>query len=130
MTSQLITLEEYYMGRDEHYPPTDVLRANALDTVRKANQLLVSCEIQRGVRSGYRPASINAKVPGAALYSKHITCQAIDIEDNDGKLKSWCLKNLNILEDIGLWMESPESTPSWCHVQTLAPKSGHRVFLP
>lgn len=118
------------MGRDEAYPPSDELKANAAGIVCKANKLMLESQLFRGVRSGYRPPEVNAKVPNASTHSKHMSCQAVDLEDNDGKLKTWCLKNLSMLEEIGLWLESPESTPTWCHVQCVSPVSGHRVFLP
>lgn len=126
----MITTEAYFMGRDVDYPPSDILKFNAEETVRRANILLTMAEMERGVRSGYRPPEINAQVPNAAPHSKHMTCQAVDIADNDGKLKSWCLDNLSSLDEIGLWMESPEATPTWCHVQWVPPLSGHRVFYP
>lgn len=126
----MITLKEYLMGRDVQYPLDDEQELNAQLTVRRVNQLLYIAGYNRGVRSGYRPAAINSKIPGAAPKSKHISCQAVDIEDNDGKLKSWCLKNLEELESAGIWMEAPEYTPTWCHLQTCAPLSGHRVFIP
>lgn len=126
----MITLKEFWMGRDAHFPPDDKMKFNADEIVRRANILLTLSDMERGVRSGYRPASINSLVPNASPHSKHMTCEAIDIEDNDGKLKSWCLANLDQLEKIGLWIESPEYTPSWLHCQIVAPASCHRVFIP
>lgn len=125
-----MTLKEYFMGRDANYPPADEVRENAEITVEKANRLLEIAEMERGVRSGYRPTEVNLNVPNASHNSKHITCEAVDIADNDGKLKSWCLQNLEVLEDLGLWMESPEFTPTWVHIQIVPPHSGHRVFIP
>jgi len=40
------------------------------------------------------------------------------------------LANTDKLEAIGLWLEHPESTPRWCHVQIVPPASGKRVFRP
>jgi hypothetical protein len=40
------------------------------------------------------------------------------------------MENLDVLAEIGLWLEHPISTPRWCHVQTVPPKSGKRVFTP
>jgi len=42
----------------------------------------------------------------------------------------WCLKHLDVLETLGLWMEDPQWTPTWLHVQTIPPRSGHRVYIP
>jgi hypothetical protein len=125
----MITLEDYYMGRDKEYPPTDSARINATKTVEKANALLDRFGQRRSVRSGYRPESINAATPGAAPHSKHITCEAIDLSDLDRALTTWCLSNLSVLEKLGLYMEAPECTPSWLHVQIVAPRSLKRIFL-
>lgn len=128
----MISLTDYYMGRDKEYPAelTDELKWNASSTVDRVNQLLEAFGQARGVRSGWRPAAINKKVPNAAPQSKHMTCQACDINDSDGALDAWCLAHPEALERIGLWMEDPEATPTWCHVQIVPPKSGKRVFVP
>lgn len=74
--------------------------------------------------------AVNTAVPGAAKNSKHIVCQAIDLNDHDGRLDAWCLANLDALEELGLWLEHPDATPGWCHLQTQPPRSGNRVFEP
>lgn len=132
----MITIEQYFMGRDKLYPEelTDNLKSNAEVTVNKTNQLMtIYCQETGnqcpGVRSGWRPKEINAKTPGASKSSHHMTCEAIDLGDSTNALKDWCLTNLIALEQIGLWMEDPECCPSWCHLQTVSPKSGHRVFI-
>jgi hypothetical protein len=128
----LITLADFYMGRDRRFPDelTDEKRSNAEEMVDKANELLTRFGETRKVNSGWRPASINKATVGAAPKSKHMTCEAIDFEDKDGSLDAWCLENLDVLQEIGLWLEHPDSTPNWCHLQTLAPRSGNRVFKP
>jgi len=128
----MITLEDYYMGRDKQCPDelTDELRANARNTIERANQLLERAGMQRGVNSGWRPAAVNAAIKNAARKSKHIQCLAIDIDDDDDSLDAWCMANQEVLAEIGLWLEHPAATPRWCHVQTIPPKSGNRVFYP
>lgn len=34
------------------------------------------------------------------------------------------------LEEHGLYREHPDSTPTWCHLTTRAPRSGRRTFHP
>lgn len=128
----MITLADYYAGRDRRFPDelTDEKRANAEEMVEKANELLQRFGETRKVNSGWRPAAINNATIGAAPKSKHMTCEAIDLEDKDGTLDAWCLENLDVLQEIGLWMESPEATPDWCHLQITPPRSGNRVFKP
>lgn len=128
----VLKLADYYMGRDRLHRAelTRELRANARETVRRANRLLKRAGLSRKVTSGWRPSAINAAVPGAAAGSKHISCLAIDLEDRDGRLDAWCMANLAVLEEIGLWLEHPDATPDWCHLQILPPRSGNRVFEP
>lgn len=128
----MITLADYYMGRDDSYRMelTDDLRQNAAQTVARANVLLQAFGEERKVRSGWRPAVVNAGIPNAAPKSKHMTCQAIDIDDPEGDLDEWCMEHQDVLESIGLWQEFPGATKGWCHVQIVPPKSGKRVFYP
>ena len=126
----MITLADFYQGRDRRFPDelTDEKRLNAEETIDKANQLLERFGETRKVNSGWRPASVNQATVGAAPKSKHMTCEAIDLEDKDGTLDAWCMENLEVLQEIGLYLEHPESTENWCHLQTVAPRSGNRVF--
>jgi len=128
----MITLGQYFMGRDSVYGHllTAELRSNALEIVEKVNQLLLAFGEDRTVNSGWRPPAVNANTAGAALKSKHMTCQACDLEDSEGDLDEWCMEHLEVLSGIGLWMEHPASTKGWCHVQTVSPRSGKRVFYP
>jgi len=134
----VITLADFYMGRDKQYAAelTDEIRRNAEQTIQRANLLLTEFKAatgdteQRRVNSGWRPAAVNASVPNAAVRSKHMTGQAIDISDPDGDLDDWCTTHQVTLTSIGLWLEHPASTKGWCHVQIVPPKSGNRVFYP
>ncbi len=127
----MLTVEAYL---SQHPGPeaelTDILRANAQVTVDKANQLLAAFGEERGLRSGWRPQSVNDATPNAAHHSRHITCEAIDIEDEDKRLQEWCAANLPTLANIGLWQENAIATPSWVHVQIVPPPTGMRVFFP
>lgn len=128
----MIYLSDYFMGRDSAYADelTPELRSNAMTTVGRANSILVAFGADRRVTSGWRPAAVNAGTPGAAMNSKHMTCQAIDLSDPDGDLDEWCMAHPEVLEDIGFWQEHPASTKGWCHLQIIPPKSGNRVFFP
>lgn len=136
----MITLADFYKGRDVTYASelTPDIRSNAAVTVGRVNDLLAafydsqSEGSYRTVNSGWRPAEVNAGTVGAAKNSKHMTGQACDLSDDDEALDNWCLgvEGTAALVRIGLWQESPASTPRWCHVQIVAPKSGRRVFIP
>lgn len=140
----MITIADYWMGRDQThglYLGTDI-RANAARTVVVVNTLLELAQAS-GVRlemsprtgtrvaSGWRPPDINAATPNAAPRSKHLTGHAVDIYDPDGDLDEWAMLNADgALAKAGLWLEHPSATKGWCHLQTLPPGSGRRVFFP
>ena len=128
----MLTLTDYWMGRDVTHPQdlTGEIEANAADTVDKANRLLAAFGEQRGITSGWRPPSINAGTPNAAPRSKHMLGLAIDLADPEGDLDDWCMEHLEVLAGLGLSLEHPSATKGWCHVQTVPPKSGKRVFYP
>lgn len=129
----ILTSEDYF-GRMTHIePPSDEVKANADILIDKVNQLLAECpaDVQPdGMNSGWRPASYNAKVPGAAVKSKHITGQAVDLGDPDGALDDYLLHRQGLLSKYGLHMEHPLATKGWCHLQSVPPRSGNYVFFP
>lgn len=116
-------------GQEKAYPLTSVMEGNLNHLLASVNKLILAYGKFPGVSSGYRPPAHNAKV-GGAPNSCHLTCEAVDLRDKDGELKKWCLANLAVLEDCGLYMEHPDATPTWCHLQTRMPGSGSRVFRP
>ena len=126
----MITMRDYLMGRDLKYTLTPDLEGNAEETVAKINELLPAFGENRKVRSGWRPPEINQATPNAAPKSKHMTCEACDLDDPEGDLDEWAMANPDVLQQIGLWQEHPASTKSWAHFQIVPPKSGNRVFYP
>lgn len=140
----MITLEQYFMGREFLYPEafTQQVQLNAQQLVDRVNALIQQMErsgIQleqsprsgSGVASGWRPLELNLHTPGAAPRSKHITGEAVDLYDPEGVIDDWCLRHLPaISHEIGLWMEHPSATKGWCHLQSVPPRSGNPVFYP
>jgi hypothetical protein len=139
----LISMADYWMGRDVQYPmhlSTDI-RANAMRTVALANDLLEiaaqhdvypTSSVFGVVASGWRPGPVNAATPNAARTSKHMTGQAIDVDDDGGALDGWLMtaEGQAALIRIGLWHEHPAHTKGWAHLQTVPPGSGRRTFYP
>lgn len=125
----MITLDDYLMGRDADYPLTDDMSHNASMMIAILAILEKSCGIPLILTSGYRPSEINSEIPGACSHDAHTKCAGVDLRDADGKLSIWCLNNLDILTQIGVWMESPQSAKNHVHLQTYPPASGRRVFI-
>lgn len=126
----MISRAEVLMGRDAQYPLTQEMEANLAKLLEAVNKFRTDYNIPMTVTSGYRPAAINATIANAAKKSNHMVCLACDFHDSDGAIKSYCLANLDKLALYGLWMEDPGSTPTWCHLQCVPPRSGNRVFKP
>jgi hypothetical protein len=142
----MISLQQYFGGRRETHPLecSPGIEANAARTITIANDLLLILE-QFGVpvlanpggdfagsklNSGWRPPSLNACTPHASATSLHMTGEALDLHDPAGQIDAWLMnpQGQHTLERLGLWLEHPDSTPGWCHVQTRPPRSGNRVF--
>lgn len=124
-------LRDDYFGKMSHqYAPSEEVIFNAETLLTRVNALCVHLGIKPKVNSGWRPKAYNATVPGAAVNSKHITGQAIDLADPEGELDDILFKDQTILEKHQLFMEHPASTKGWCHLQSVAPRSGNRVFFP
>jgi Peptidase M15 len=141
----MITIADYLMGRDREFGHllSVAMRTEALRTCELASKLMVIAKLagvafepnpRTGtvVSSGWRPPAVNEATPGAALRSKHLSCQAIDIFDPAGDMDEWLLlpDGQRALTDLGLWQEHPSATKGWAHVQTLPPRSGRRTFYP
>lgn len=126
----MISASEVLMGRDKKNPLTSELKENLEMLLAALNKFRVIYGKPMIVSSGYRPPEINVNTKGAAKHSNHMICLACDFKDEDGSLDKYCMDNLAVLEKCGLWLESPKSTPNWCHLQCVPPKSGKRVFIP
>lgn len=119
--------KELLHGRDKQFPLTPEMEVNLENLVKAITPIRIAWGKPMVISSGYRPASINASVGGAKL-SAHQTCQAVDIVDKDGKLAEFCLNNLTLLEECGIFMEDPRFTNGWVHLQTRPTRN--RVFIP
>lgn len=135
---------DYWMGRDSRYRMecTRAIRENADDLLARVNRLLpflesagVAVEDHPGtgspVSSGWRPATINAGTPGAAVRSRHLTGEAVDLFDPDGEIDAYLWEHQDLLarQDVDLYMEHPAATKGWCHLQTPPPPSQARKPL-
>lgn len=127
----MLVRSDILMGRHGEFPLTPQIEQN-LNRLTFNIQMLEHEWRQMGyqpfiVTSGYRPGRFN-KAAGGAPKSAHLTCEAVDIADSNGTLKTWLFNHQDYLERCGLYMEDPAITPGWCHLQTRRPPSGNRVF--
>lgn len=132
----MITKDELLQGRDETFKDefTDEISNNLDVLLQKLNVLRAARNAPMIVNSGWRPPTVNSMVPGASKNSWHCSGHAADVNDPDGAHFFWCLKNLDLLSSLGLYLEHPNWTRTknggWLHIQDVAPKSKKRIFVP
>lgn len=123
-----ITLDDYVNHYKISYPNVVVNEATEITPTMwsSANSLIIAVNLllkrfgeERTITSGWRPAAVNALVPGAAKFSNHMRMCAVDLEDHDGRLDAFCMDAPQVLTDLRLWQEHPASTKGWCHVQNM-----------
>jgi len=124
-----VGVHEILKGREVQNPLTPEMKQNLDKLLVAVNKLRAIWGKPLVVSSGYRPPAQNAAAGGAKA-SNHMICAAVDFRDNSQELAKWLITNLQVLEDCGLWMEDPQSTPTWVHLQVKPPKSGRRIFKP
>jgi len=134
--------EQQYFGLWANHPDvTTEIEANAA-------QLLAACErleaimVAHGVAFPQNPATecgVSGKTyggfrpqacPQGAPRSNHKLGLAVDRWDPLNHIDAWCMAHLDVLEEVGIWIEHPNETPGWSHWQCVPPKSGRRVFMP
>lgn len=125
----MIYESEVLMGRAKRSELPKELQTNLDHLLTAINCIRLAYGKPMKVTSGYRPAAAN-QAAGGAQSSAHLSCLAVDISDKDGKLWAWCLNNLKLMKQTGLYLEDRRWTPSWVHFQLRAPKSGKRIFVP
>lgn len=123
----MITVAEYLMGRDKDDPLDYLQLRNMADLLSRINHLLGEYKIKTKVTSGYRPPRINKTIGGAKM-STHTACAGIDLLDTDGSIGKMLKDKPEILERYGLWLEHPDYTRGWVHLDIKQRKN--RVFIP
>lgn len=117
------------MNRDRAFPPSPDYIKNAKDLLAKLTLLEAAYGHPLVLTGGYRPKQINFTIPNSRPGDMHESCEAVDLRDSGGSLSKWCMANLDKLETIGLWLESPTSSVNHVHLQIRPPRSGRRVFI-
>lgn len=105
---------------------------NLEDLIRKVNALGYQPPMRAS--SCLRSLADQKRINPKAMGSSHLYGAAVDIADPEGKLAQWILEHPTVLTKCGLWMEAPEHTHgkngNWVHLQSYAPKSMNRIFVP
>lgn len=127
-----ITSSGKYTERADSEELTQEVKNNAEALLTKINTLLEDLGIKDPtVSSGFRPSSVNSKIPNAAKRSAHMSGNACDIFDPENKIGKIIRKNKEMLATNGLMMEQIESTPSWCHLDQVVRKArASNEFIP
>jgi len=125
-----ISMQEILMGRAQFQDLPKDYQDNLMDLLEKINKVRDAYGKPMIVNSGYRTPAINEATANSGKNSWHMKCAAVDISDIDGSLWKWTINNLDLMKELGLWMEDKRWTPTWTHYQIYAPNSGHRIFIP
>ena len=115
------------------FPVTSEIALNLIDLADKANQFYDGYQYDIPITSGLRDSTLQMKVNPLAPNSNHLTGKALDageLLDYPNRLLEYVLSNLDLAMTLGLFFENPNFTPTWIHLQTVSPKSGHRIFIP
>jgi hypothetical protein len=124
----ILTSSGKYPEREKSEECDGYVHLNAYELAARVSELLVSLGITSvKVSSGFRTAAANAAAKGSAR-SAHMTGEAVDLEDPNGAICNAIMADPFILSRTGLYMESPQHTPTWCHLQTRPTKN--RIFKP
>lgn len=117
-------------------------QANLDDLLIKLNKLRAAYGKPLQVTSGYRTMATHLAIYAAKgitdqskipMQSRHLYGLAADLVPVDEPIEAfhkWVLDNIQLMVDIGLWMESFEATKTWTHFQSVPPASGKRFFIP
>lgn len=122
-----VTIDEYLKGRDVDFPLSEEQWRNMCELLVSINRLRDIWNKPMTISSGYRPASFNAAA-GGSKQSAHLTCEAIDIHDPKQELSTFLRNDEPLLKELGLYMEHPHHTPTWCHLQIRPTRT--RIFIP
>jgi len=133
-----ITKDELLMGRDKTFADeyNDDISQKLEMLLIPLNKLRAAYGKPMKVNSGWRPPTVNQGTPNAAKGSLHLQGLACDFADPDGAIFNFCLANLQLMKDLGLYLEDPRwccakgGKGRWTHIQLGQPRSGKRIFVP
>lgn len=127
----MISMDEILCNRAKLEDLPQEIQDNLLELHRKINLLRATYGKPMKVNDGLRLSN----TPYGAKASKHKNGQAIDLDDDDsGKLWFWVMEHMDLIQEIGLWLEhgcwTHSTKGTWVHFQTVPPGSNKRIFIP
>ncbi len=134
----MITLKDL---NPKGFPETYDQTINMTKLCSRVNRFLERINYEGRVTSGLRSIEDHKRIYAdlakkrglktirVPMGSKHLSGEAVDIHDPQGILMKKCRENVDLLEEIGLWVEDDTSVAR-VHLQCTAPQSGNRFFKP
>jgi hypothetical protein len=129
----MISMDEILKGRARLEDLPKDVQDNLAALLSRINKVRQAYGKPMKVNDGLRRPEDQPK--NSATKSKHLIGAAIDIDDDDSLFMwNWVKDNLQLMKDVGLWLEDPRwthgSVGTWVHFQILPPTSGKRIFVP
>jgi hypothetical protein len=130
----MIDAEGYFYDSVTHYcfKPSALDHERADDLLTRVNALFEAlgypCDLRSGHRTREKTLALIEKGYRAAVGGNHELSLAVDVADPTNMADADLSDEM--LQQYGLYRESPTATAGWTHLQTVPPKSGHRTFNP
>lgn len=102
---------------------------NLIKLILKVNTLFKDFDGELKVTSGIRSLKDQERVDPNHPKSAHLTGQAVDILDTDGKIWEYVKKNIITMNTLELYAENKAPNDPHVHLQTRRPKSGNTIFI-
>lgn len=106
--------------------------ANLIKLIAVMNRVRSEYGLLMIVTSGVRSLKDEMRIDPKHPDSNHVQAAACDIYDPDPekRLWNWCVERIELLIELGLYLEDRLYSPNHVHFQIYPPKSGHRIFIP
>lgn len=125
----VLTSHGKYPERERSDECSSEVRIKAADLAERVSRLVDHLGIKPIISSGFRTTEANRKA-GGSRSSAHLSGEAVDLEDKDGKIDAAISADPSLLATYDLYREHPDYTIGWCHLSIRPTLSGRRTFVP
>lgn len=125
----VLTSDSKHPEREKSDECTTAVRIAAADLAERVSKLVDKLGITPRITSGFRTSAAN-KAAGGSRNSAHCEGKAVDLADPQGTLAAAITSDISILATCDLYMEHPDYTKGWVHLDSRGPLSRRRVFVP